>query len=97
MKKMIRILAVVFAMSFTISGQNRQWYPPWPPSSLAKEWEFSTDEQNRLTMRSFFPYGAVDRHLTLIIDSMRDKPVGGSALHPGGFSRELKKGDGMIM
>lgn len=78
--------------SFVFSQQRREMYPPWPPSSLANSWEI-TKEQNKLILTSFFPYGAVDRKITLVLGNTNSTPSSGFAIYPMDFRRDLKDGE----
>ena len=88
----IYVISLIVVITTFLFAQQREWYPPWPPSSMADEWNFVENERDGLTITLHFPYGAVDRTLILILDP-NYAPEGGYAIYPNGVTRDFKKGE----
>ncbi|MFP4417512.1 MAG: hypothetical protein ACLFSB_09595 [Chitinispirillaceae bacterium] len=86
---------VTLLLLVTAVWSQRRMHPPWPPQEQAQEWEIVMDDDNTIIMKREFPYGTVDRLLTIYPGNANGTsvPEDGKVRYPNGFSREMKKGE----
>lgn len=90
--KIILSVLVVTVVSVWAYGQ-RQMYPPWPPKDQAGAWEIKIAEKNQISMTRHFPYGAVDRWLTIFPTNDISSPENGTVRFANGITREMTRGE----
>ena len=91
---MISVLCLVVLIGISHpQAAERQMYPPWPPEGQASAWELRKDEDGSMYMTRHFPYGAVDRWLTIYPGGSSSSPKSGMCRFSNGLTTAMTAGE----